>query len=206
MRPLYFPFTYLAPASAAALRICFNGVMAVQTVPGRLPADMEALRASGWLEVRSPRGIDAARLVAAIEDCRRWAESNRGSRGLDTGRLQPVGGRVPFYDDNAPSRIRDAIRGQGRGGAEGGVHADLLRDLLFLAMAERFDIETRAVGEGFAWLAGMEAGLFAQLKGDDEAVFRPLSGPRLGGGGLSEGYMLGERLAAWRRALSVGGG
>ena len=110
MTPIFFPFTYLPSGVADILRACFHEVILLQPVPGRIPVGMEKLQTSGWLDVRAPLDIDAARLEAVIKSYHSWAELNRGGGGIDTGAIQPLGKQFPFFDDTAPSRIRDAIR------------------------------------------------------------------------------------------------
>lgn len=203
MIPIYFPFTYMPPASAEALRSCFTRMTILQPGEGRLPADMAPMAASGWLDVRLPAGVDGARLQAVMKEYRDWAEVHRG---VDTGLIRSLGDRPPFFQDNATSRIREAIRGREKAAPEGQDSATIFSDLIFLGMAQEFDVQNQLVGEDLKAVMQMEARLFGRLKGEDGKGPPPVEA---GGGRTSVPgeYMLGERLAAWSRllALSFGG-
>jgi hypothetical protein len=203
MMPLFFPFTYLPPESAAALQICFERLTVLQPLPGRLPAHMKRLQASGWLDVRAPQSVDAARLEKIISGIRTWADLNRGSRGLDTGFFQSMGDRIPLFDDTTPSRIRDAIRSRKHQGHGKEDSMGIIADLVFLSMAEQYDIQSRAISEGLDGLTSMEADLFDRLKGVENGMQRPSAPPAGREVDASADYMLAERLAAWRRVAGA---
>jgi hypothetical protein len=203
MTPIFFPFTYMPPASAEALRSCFTRMTVLQPGAGCLPADMAPLAASGWLDVRLPVGGDDTRLEAVMKDYRDWAEVHRG---VDAGVLRSLGDRPPFYQDNATSRIRDAIRGQEKSSPEVQEVAAIFPDLIFLGMAQEFDVQNQLVREDLKNVMQMEARLFGLLKGEQSKRRQSFGDGDVRTTAPGE-YMLEERLASWSRllALSVGG-
>jgi hypothetical protein len=204
MIPIFFPYTYIPPETADLLQACFSRLAVLQPLPGRLPEDMQSLQASGWLDLRAPIGIDASRLEETIRGVRTWAELNRGRRGLDTGFSHSTGNRIPLFDDTVPSRLRDAIRSQGGSAPRATDTAvPLVTDLVFLNMAEQFDVQSRTVSEDFDGLKRMEAELFNQLHGKENAIQWPGARQPSRQHPESAGYMLAERLAAWRRVMGA---
>lgn len=191
---VFFPFTCLPAGTAQALRACFVRLTLIR--PTSETCECDAPRAEAdWLDRRSPGGVNEKQLQGLIREYRAWAEVHRGRRGIDGGR---VGARLPATEEGAPSRIRDAIRRVGRDAGQGDAAAGLVNDLVFLSIAETYDLQSSGLQERYEDLAHREAKLFDALRGDEVEAPRVIPGAALAAGDPGA-YMPQERLGAWAR-------
>ncbi len=165
MKPLFFPFTHVREADAAALLTCFNGFsrLGVNTFSELSPQDPA-------IEVVLPSATDMAATLAMIEDYRQWARVNQGRAGQLKARVRDT----PYFtSDTGISALKSTIeKGAGFGDSQGLDCGDkqrsaLINALVYLRMAQDSDGEMDQIERKFSSISTREARLFSALRGND---------------------------------------
>ena len=166
MKPVYFPHTYLAPSAAVALRDLFASVAVYQPAAGRLPEDMQALVADGFLEVVAPAPGDADDFDRLIRDFQDWGRMHRHGAGFEAALLHghsfwgPAGADGSTYE--IASRLRRRVTAETAAGkADAGLAARV-----FLQLAQAADRQRHQIEDDLARFDKAQAQLFDALKGE----------------------------------------
>lgn len=192
MKPIYFPFISLFPATCDAVGTLFPRVTLLRPSPISISEAMKAWEAEGRIEILIPLRGDEERLARALEDYRSWAETHRG---MDLSVYKNLGDGIPFYGDLSVSRIRDDIRGKG-GKDRSPDSLQVAR--IFLHMAEDFDGRGEELVHDFDALGLLERSLYQDLRGEQEP--EPADPPApLSSGFRPADFMVLERIRAWMR-------
>jgi len=199
MRILYFPYTFVPGPVAEALSAFFRRLEVLRPAGGS-PSEVPAGPGPPAIEAFTPAGGDEPLIAAALSAYRSWARERRGS---DLASLAAGGDEVPFFGAASVERIRTEIRKrmEGSGGSRGPAAEALLRDRVFLALAEDFDRETAALRAGWARLGAEEAALLALIGGEGAQApggsWGPLPPEEAGA------FMIAERISAWARLAAA---
>ena len=110
MKPVYFPHTYLTPSAAVALRNLFASVAVYQPAAGRVPEDMQALVADGFLEVVAPAPGDADDFDRLIRDFQDWGRMHRHGAGFEAVLLHGHSFWGPAGADGSTGEIASQLR------------------------------------------------------------------------------------------------
>lgn len=203
MEPILFPFTYLPESVLEAVSGCFERFAVYLPSELHIPEAMKTREGKG-LTLRIPIRGDEAQIAGILKEYRYWTDLH-GRDGVS--RLKTQTGAVPFFDETAPSRIREEIRripGQDerRGAERKDYSADsLLKARLFLHAAQELDRQNTELLAGLARVDQKERLLYETLRGEMEPTEAggTASGPD-GPGALPDepgSHMTRERLAAW---------
>jgi hypothetical protein len=200
LKPVYFPHTYLSPATAAAVQACFASAVAYQPVAGRLPEDMRRLAQSGFLDIVAPPTDDDRHIDLLIRELEQWGRLHRGGAGLQAAALFGRGGWDPMSNEPAPAAIASEIKRRcappvPAAGSEGPLR--LAR--VFLHLAQQADLQALHVQQDLERFEKGHAELVEALTGERDHAAEGL--------GWSEGHGAdppGDRLArhrmvAWAR-------
>lgn len=199
-KPIYFPHTYLPPATAAAMRSAFAAVVAYPPVAGRLPPDMRALVESGFLEVVAPAAEDEERLERALREYEQWGRRQQGGAGLLAVFLSDRPGADPLMADGTATQIASQIRRRPAGEPPSTAHAACRCAAVFLQLAQQADEQGYQVREELGRSERAHAGLLKALAGKAPApeVCRPPHPEAAPEADL----LLEHRLRAWARLFA----
>lgn len=159
------PFTYFA---RPYLRVLENlGEPVVLICPSRrfIDEQMQAGLAQGSLDIRTPAGIDEARLDQVLAEYRAWAELHQGNLDALAGffgtRQQPA----PLVDETDPNQIRTQLNRYGQAGPDS-TQQRLMQAAVFMAMAHEYDKHQNALSKDLADIGKTERQMFQGLAGD----------------------------------------
>ena len=107
MKPIYFPFTYIPESVGKVLAALFGQTAVYQISAMKVPDDMRKLVNEGILDIRIPLEINDELLDNLYKDYRIWISSHQGT---EIAFLKTMAHKIPFFDDNASSRIREEIK------------------------------------------------------------------------------------------------
>ena len=201
MTPIYFPYTWITEPVLRALTTCFRRVVVYQPCRSHIPETLRDWEKKGRLEIRLPEAEDERMLAPLLRDYHAWADLHRGDR-LDLEKFLPPS--APYFDEASTSRIRQEIRAAAGSAddtdpAKNQERSLLLRDRLFLILAQEYDQQDTALLTDLDRIERMEKALFRNLTpdGDDPLPMKPAAHPE---GAVETGRpMLSERMAAWIR-------
>lgn len=215
MEPVYFPFTYIPDDIAASLSAIFSTTAVYQLSGDSLPAGMQPWVDRGTLRPVIPVRGQAERLAQVRQAYYEWAREHNGAI---TQFLMPAAGRTPRDEETSVSRIRSEISRALDAHATAPSQADfndeplpdetLFNAVLFLWLAQDYDVRQQAVDADLKSVEIMQRHFFSTLKGD---VGEAEGGPE---GGLSavgaesrltetaSEYRIEERLIAWTHLLT----
>ena len=193
------PFTYYA---RPYLRILENlGTPLMMIYPSRcfIGDQMKSGLAQGLLDIRTPEGIDEARLDQVLTEYRAWADLHQ--RNLDTlaGFFSTRQHPAPFVDETDPTQIRSQLNRYGQPGPDS-AQQGLMQAAVFMAMAHEFDTHQNTLSEELADIGKIERQMFQHLSGDAEDF---QSFPAGDGGAQEESlidpglYLTNKRVQAW---------
>ncbi len=191
LQPVYFPLTFLSPASLAALQPIFRSVAVVQPGPGDLPEPMQPFAASGYLKVLRPAGADGS--DAVLQEMQRWGQRHYGGLGAAAAWRQERFAADALGADGTPHDIAAAIR---RGKAGGGVLENPLHAAaLFLQLAQDFDWQHHQVARALGECSRRHGRLFDAVSGEARPAAEADPLPVAVGGHLA------QRMSAWIRVF-----
>jgi hypothetical protein len=198
MKPLYFPFTYVAEPLADALGACFRQFAVYRPSEKPLPPHMLKWVQRGILEVRVPVRHDSQVIEGVMRDYRAWAELHHRGSGMRSLFLNYLEDAVPFHSDTSPSRIISEIKGGSRNPNQATAPDPILQAVVFLEFAQEFDRQAEEISRGMNAADMTTRELILNLLGEGTDA-EPLSGEcRLPD---SIEYMALERLRAWTQLL-----
>jgi hypothetical protein len=196
-KPIYFPHTYISPASAAALRSVFTDVVGYQAVSGRLSPDMREMAESGFLEMMSLSPEVVERLDRILQEFERWGRLLQGGAGLLSVFLSNRPSADPLTADGTAGQIAAEIRRRPSGASPD--PEALMRAAAFLQLVHEADRQRCEVSDALQRCERAHAELLDALAGEDarlhgESVELP------GGFRMPESdSFLEQRVRAWAR-------
>jgi hypothetical protein len=197
IKPIYFPHTYLSPVAAAAIRSVFSSVAAYQPVAGRRTPDMQALAASGFLEILVPVPEDAERLERSLQDLDRWGRLQQGGAGLLSVFLSGRPDLDPLTADGSAAQIASEIRRRPVDAPP--AQEAILRAAVFLQLAHQVDQQRTQVSAELQRCEAAHAELLDALAGEDARPARVSAAPPAAGPVAEEDLLLAHRIRAWAR-------
>ena len=202
----YMPFTAIDEHLLESLAAVMGVITLYSPAPALVPDHMKAPDNRARLDIRYPEGVDEQLLLSAIGEYNTWAQLHQDHIGDLAGFFKFQQGRFPLVDETNPTQIGDQIRhfGESRPDDDAG---DLFRAALFLAMAQEFDEQHRAMARDLKAVQAMEQRMMGRLSGQDmEPEDRILPSGTLPAGHdplHDEAYMVSQRVKCWARvALS----
>ncbi|MEE8398438.1 MAG: hypothetical protein V3S89_05495 [Desulfobacterales bacterium] len=201
--PIYFPFTTISPSVGAMLHTCFNRSVVYALSEGKTDSLLQQGAEAGWLDIRTPVGVDPEVLGSVLDRYRSWSDQHRkeGRAHLKT----PVYPSLP--EDRAIAGIIGAIRGNQSppSQAEGKAPQDVDRRMqagLFLHAAEIFDTQKSGMSDNLRNVKRMEADLISDLREDDDSVYGEMLGHGMVADDDTGHYMVAERILSWARLMA----
>ena len=193
MKRMFFPHTTITPALAKALQAAFGPLTLIHPLPEAVDDQTAKLDAAQQIELAFPCPEDGGRLTAAIASYRSWAAVHRGR---DLAGLMGRGAEIPFFDDDATSRIAAEIKAGARVPAAATTGTGLYRARLLLMLAQELDARRNELTADLLSLEAQERRMLEELKGEDEAVLGGI-GARSPAPAPPSYHMLATRIGAW---------
>ncbi len=197
-KPIYFPHTYISPATAAAIRSVFTAVAGYRPGAGRRTPDLQELAEAGFLEIVALAPDDEERLDRVLQEFERWGRMLQGGAGLLSVFSSNRPGSDPLTADGTAAQIASEIRRRAAGAPPAAQEA-LMRSAAFLQLAHEADRQRCEVSAELQRCARVHAELLDALAGEDAwprpgAVAPPDGFPAPEGNSLLE-----QRVRAWAR-------
>jgi hypothetical protein len=208
MIPMYFPYTYISRPVMTALQICFGRTAIYLPSQQAIPESMSQWSDGGLLDLRVPVKSKEDRLIAVLNNYRQWAAMQDNRQGIDFSYFKAYGHQLPFFDENATSHIRAAIKGRLQGvqanrNRRDDLSENLLESRIFLSIAQELDMQTDSLIADLERFDAMERDLLQNLKGEDESSSEVFYLKRAVESAGQEDYMLCERLQAWTQLMQA---
>jgi hypothetical protein len=198
MKPIYFPFTFISKPIVEALSACFKQTAVYQVSSQKVPEKMQEWCESGTLDIRIPVEGDEKKLDKILKDYRAWINLHQGSE-IDF--LKTQADKIPIFDETSSSKIRDDIKKKIREEKPQEKPDDLFNAILFLHIAQEFDLQKVELKQDLLLFETMEQNLMKNLKGENEDVYIKTDGDRALEADDPGHYMTKERLMAWTRLM-----
>ncbi len=193
------PFTYYARPFLHVLENLGSPLILIYPSRRFIDDQMKQGLAQGLLDIRTPAGMDEARLDQVLTEYRAWADLHQGNLDALAGFFSTNQQSAPFVDETDPTQIRTQLNRYGQAGPDSAQQA-LMQAAVFMAMAHEFDRHQNALSEELADIGIIERKMFQRLSGDADD-FQSL---RAGDGGAQEEnlvdpglYLTNKRVQAW---------
>jgi len=199
MKPIYFPFTFIAKPVCQTLAACFRQTAVYQISSIKIPDEMQNWGKSGILDIRIPVKYDGDKLDAIVKQYRAWANLHQGS---EIAFLKSRTDKIPFFDEDSTRQITAEIKSkEGHQNRSQEKPDPLLNAGLFLYLAQEYDMQNLTLTEDLQAVEAMEQDFMKDLKGesqdlDEEAALEKRLEARDPGY-----YMTKERIHAWTRIM-----
>ena len=105
MKPLYFPYTYIADPVAEAVAACFGQFTVYQPLADRLPPSMQPWVDKDIIDIRIPVRGDEKALKSAAGNYLNWADLHAGSSRVTRAALKTLTAAAPLLDASLSSQI-----------------------------------------------------------------------------------------------------
>ena len=198
MNPIYFPFNYVSRPVFEALSACFGQTAVYQITSQKIPEKMHELAKRETLEIRIPIEGDNEKLDAVMKDYMAWINTHQGS---EIAFLKAQGDTTPFFDETSVSQIRADIRKKGQEDLSPKKTDDLFNAVIFIHVAQEFDMQNDGVSQDLQLLEEMEQNLLKNLRGENEASYDNIFGNKILEPYDPGHYMTKERIDAWIRLM-----
>lgn len=196
MKPVFFPFTYISRPVAETLSNLFGKIVVYQPSHQKLPESMEELSQNGMLDLRVPVIKDKNIVDAMLKECTAWTNLHQGNRGMIKEFFKAHKDTIPFFNDSLTPQIKADVKKRSQGNQQEIKPDPLLGAILFLHIAQEFDMQNWEINRGFLDVEKMEQNLFENLKGENEFAQTTAGINRLIAGDPGD-YMIKDRIKAW---------
>lgn len=172
MKPIYFPHTYVSEQTARAISTYFKRMVVYQASARPLPAEMQALAESGFLDVRIPDPSDQSRFDDVVKNFQNWGDLYFDDRSMKTAFSRSAGEPIPFFNESAASQIVADVKNE-LNPNQPPKAADALFDArIFIEFAQEFDRQSHDIHQDLGAQDEKMRHLFAGIKGakDDPAA------------------------------------
>lgn len=194
MKPVFFPYTFIAESVIKACAQFFKQIAVYQPSQISVKGHMQSLAADGLVDVWIPTEGDVP-IEPVLKAYRNWAEHHQGS---DISHFKILADRIPFFSESSVYQIRKDVRDLSQPTEADDAKPDfLLQARVFLQMAQEFDEQNLEIARNLDNQSKMEAGLYRRLRGDDEALPELDDIHQSPGYHDSSDYMVADRLRAW---------
>jgi hypothetical protein len=199
MKPIYFPYTYVSPPAAAAMRALFPSIVTCQACAGRLPPDMRSLQESGFLDVLTPVAGGEQRLDDMLRDFRQWGRLHEGGAGLHAAFWRQRLQADSLAEDGSSSQLVSQIKSRLIPAREPVESDRLMPARVFLHLAQEFDRQNYEIQRDLARHEKLSAELLLALTGENAPPAGGLNQGLASGPAGHEDHLWESRLAAWAR-------
>ena len=196
MKPVFFPFTYISRPVAETLSNLFGKIVVYQPSHQKLPESMEELSQNGMLDIRVPVIKDKNIVHAMLKECMAWINLHQGNKGMMKEFFKAHKDTIPFFNDSLTPQIKADIQKKSQGNQQEIKPDPLLGAILFLHIAQEFDMQNREISQGFLDVEEMERNLFENLKAENELSHITTGENRFAADDPGD-YMTADRIKAW---------
>lgn len=160
----FMPYINLEEPLLAMLNQTFGKFTVYCPADAIVPDQMRSWQRQGKLNIRCPNGVNAGRLIMAIQNYKAWADLHQGRIGDMAGFLKTQQDRIPMMDDTNPTQIGHQIRHYGESTANESVDP-LFMAALFLSMAQEYDEHHQSMIRDMDTVCVLEQQMLQQLSG-----------------------------------------
>jgi hypothetical protein len=201
MKPIYFPYTYIADPVAEAVAACFGQFTVYRPLADRLPLSMQSWVDKKIIDIRIPVRGDDQELKSAAENYLNWANLHAGGSRVTHASLKTLTGAGPFLDASLSSQIAADVKGQ-INGTSADKSADPVRSSrIFLYFAQQFDQQSQEIDQVLVESIKKEQVLIRDLKVEEDALAAELKKEHAPMPDVNSDYLIAVRLEAWVRVL-----
>ncbi len=191
MKPVYFPFTYIALETAENICAFFKDIIICRPTCSGVPDAMQDLKKKGMIDINLPVLKDEEKLAGIIKDIKAWISMH--SYG-DKAFARAVSEKNPFCSNTLPNQIRSQINKSVKSETPEEPDENIMAARAFLQIAQEVDMQNNEINMGLTDVEEMRRDLMNVLKGDEKNIKEGiLSKPA----DIMTPYMWEERLKAW---------
>ncbi|MBW2568558.1 MAG: hypothetical protein JRE47_04130 [Deltaproteobacteria bacterium] len=196
MKPIFFPFTYISMPVAETLSNLFGKIVVYQPSHQKLPETMEELSQNGMIDIRVPVIKDKNILNAMLKECRAWINLHQGNKGMVKEFFKAHKDTIPFFNDSLTPQIKADIKKRSLRNQQEIKPDFLLSAVLFLHIAQEFDMQNWEINHELDMIEDMEKNLIDSLKGETSVLLNN-TGKHASTTDDPGDYMTKDRIKAW---------
>jgi hypothetical protein len=201
MKPIYFPYTYIADPVAEAVAACFGQFTVYQPLADRLPLSMQPWVDKNIIDIRIPVRGDDQELTSAAENYLNWANLHAGSARATHASLKTLTAAAPHLDASLSSQIATDVKAQISASSAAKSADPVLSSRIFLYFAQQFDQQSQEIDHVLVESIKKEQDLIRDLKVEEDALAAELQKEHAPRPDMSTDYLISVRLEAWTRIL-----
>ncbi|MGD2186918.1 MAG: hypothetical protein PVI71_12355, partial [Desulfobacterales bacterium] len=169
MKPIYFPFTYVARWVAEALAIYFKHFTIYQPSGRKIPDEMQLWVDANVMEVRVPVQTADEALRKVVKDFHSFAGLHRDRKSLKTAAQFGQACGIPFFDESTASQIVSDVKKGNRSESAKANSDPLFCARVFLDFAQQFDQQSDELNRGLGLHHRCSHDLLEELSGEKDA-------------------------------------
>ena len=198
MKPIYFPFTYIAEPVLEALSAFFKQIIVYQPSSLNIPESMQKQAESNLLEIRIPVKGDENKIDDIVKDYKSWASIHQGSKMAFFKTKLDI---IPFFGEFSTSQIKADIKKKKQKQQNEKKQDFLLNARIFLHIGQEFDLQICEINKDLLLLEEKTSDLIDDLKGEDELSFKANDRKEALKIDYQSDYMIPERIISWTHLL-----
>jgi len=199
MKPIYFPYTYIADPVAEAVAACFGQFTVYQPLDDRLPLSMQPWVDKDIIDIRIPVRGDDQELKSAAENYLNWANLHAGSARVTHASLKTLTAAAPLLDASLSSQIAADVKEQINATSADRSADPVLSSRIFLYFAQQFDEKSQEIDHVLVESIKKEQDLIRDLKVEEDALAAELKKEHGPMPDVNTDYLISVRLEAWTR-------
>jgi len=201
MKPIYFPYTYIADPVAETVAACFGQFTVYQPLADRLPLSMQPWVDKNIIDIRIPVRGDDQELTSAAENYLNWANFHAGSARATHASLKTLTAAAQHLDASPSSQIAADVKAQINATSADKSADPVLSSRIFLYFAQQFDQQSQEIDHVLVESIKKEQDLIRDLKVEEDALAAELQKEHASRPDVSTDYLISGRLEAWTRIL-----
>ena len=201
MKPIYFPYTYIADPVAEAVAACFGQFTVYQPLADRLPPSMQPWVDKDIIDIRIPVRGDEKALKSAAGNYLNWADLHAGSSRVTRASLKTLTAAAPLLDASLSAQIAADVKEQIKGISDAKFADPVLTARIFLYFAQEFDQQSQEIDQVLVESIKKEQDLIRDLKVEEDTLAAELKKEHGPMPDVNTDYLISARLEAWTRIL-----
>ena len=199
MKPIYFPYTYVAGPVAEALCTCFGQFIVYRPFSDKIPDEMQSWIKREVLDVRVPVTENETELKTALKNFQTWADLHLEGLGKKATSLKTHLNSVPFFNELSSAKIVEDIREKIFHNPTSPQRDPVLVARIFLSFAQELDRHNYELANELTRYDQKVADLIRHLKMEEDFIAGEFRNDPIQLSDPFADYMISDRLEAWTR-------
>jgi hypothetical protein len=199
MKPIYFPYTYVAGPVAEALNTCFGQFIVYRPFSDKIPDQMQSWIRREVLDVRVPVTENETELKTALKNFQTWAALHLAGPGKKITSLKTHLSSLPFFDELSSAKIVEDIREKILANPASPQPDPVLEARIFLSLAQELDRHNYELANELIRYDRKVADLIRDLKKEEDFIAVEFRNDPIQLSDPFADYMISDRLEAWTR-------